>query len=626
MSQFHLLKTRKFWPLFWTQFLGAFNDNFLKNAMVILITFKAVAVFGIPASQMVALAGGVFILPFFLFSATAGQLADKMEKSRLVRWIKLAEIGIMLLAAIGFLSEHFEFLLLVLFLMGLHSTFFGPIKYSILPQHLSEAELVEGNALVEAGTFLAILLGTIAGGVLVSTPNGAGVVSVGLTVVAIIGWLTSRSIPVAPAVAPELEVEWNVARPTLEIYRFTKKNRTVFLSILGISWFWFFGAAVLSLFPPYCKEVLHANQGVVTLFLATFSIGIGLGSMLCSRLSRGHLELGLVPLGSLGISIFVTDLYFVGTPAWALQAEAASVGVMSLLGNGSGWRILFDLLMLSVFSGFFIVPLYTLMQERSEVSHRSRIIAGNNTLNALFMVLSSILILVLLRLNLTIPELFLVLGGLNILVAIYIYTVLPEFMLRLVVWFLANVLYRLRIEGSDQIPKQGAAVLVCNHMSFVDWMVIAAGVRRPVRFIMDHSFAKGPVTRFVLKQAKVILIASAKENPGLLRSAFEKAAEELSAGNVVCIFPEGTITRHGRLNPFKPGVEKMVRDTPVPVIPMALCGLWGSIFSREGGRAIVKRPTRFWSRVKLKIGTPVAAEQVTAELLQQRVAELWDET
>jgi len=353
MSQFHLLKTRKFWPLFWTQFLGAFNDNFLKNAMVILITFKAVAVFGIPASQMVALAGGVFILPFFLFSATAGQLADKMEKSRLVRWIKLAEIGIMLLAAIGFLSEHFEFLLLVLFLMGLHSTFFGPIKYSILPQHLSEAELVEGNALVEAGTFLAILLGTIAGGVLVSTPNGAGVVSVGLTVVAIIGWLTSRSIPVAPAVAPELEVEWNVARPTLEIYRFTKKNRTVFLSILGISWFWFFGAAVLSLFPPYCKEVLHANQGVVTLFLATFSIGIGLGSMLCSRLSRGHLELGLVPLGSLGISIFVTDLYFVGTPAWALQAEAASVGVMSLLGNGSGWRILFDLLMLSVFSGFF---------------------------------------------------------------------------------------------------------------------------------------------------------------------------------------------------------------------------------------------------------------------------------
>lgn len=624
MSQIHLLKTQRFYPLFWTQFLGAFNDNFLKNALVILITFKTSAILGIPSSQMVAVAGGIFILPFFLFSATAGQLADKREKSQLIRLIKIAEIAIMLLAALGFMTEHFEFLLLVLFLMGLHSTFFGPIKYSILPQHLNENELVGGNALVEAGTFLAILLGTIAGGILISVEHGPLLVSVGLICVAGLGWLTSLGVPEAKAVAPKLQVQWNPIPPTLEIYRSTRKNRTVFLSILGISWFWFFGGSFLSLFPPYCKDVLKTDESVVTLFLATFSIGIGVGSLLCERLSRKSLELGLVPLGSIGITLFASDLYWTGIPSWIGNdiGTAAAINAAQFLQQSSGLRIILDLLLMSIFSGFFIVPLYTLIQERADVSYRSRIIASNNILNALFMVLSAGVILVMMRLELTIPQMFLALALMNAVAAIYIYTLLPEFLIRFIIWILANIMYRLKINGDDRIPKQGAAILVCNHVSFVDWMIISAGIKRPIRFIMDHGYAKSAFTRLLLKQGKVILIAPAKENPELLKAAFTQAAQELRDGALVCIFPEGTITKDGKLNPFRSGVEKILAETPVPVVPMALRGLWGSFFSREGGRAIMKMPKRFWSRVELRIGEPLMAQAASADLLYERVGAL----
>lgn len=617
MSQFHLLKAKRFAPLFLTQFLGAFNDNFLKNAIVILITYRAVTVAGVPPAQMVAAAGGIFILPFFLFSATAGQLADKTEKSLLIRWVKITEIGIMLFAGVGFVLELYELLLVALFFMGLHSTFFGPIKYSILPQHLAPEELVGGNALIESGTFLAILIGTIAGGVLILEPSGAWVVSIALTLVAIAGLWTSLPIPKAPAVDPGLTVQWNPIAPTVEILALTRKTRSVFLSILGISWFWFFGGAMLSLFPAFCKDVLGAEPSVVTLFLSIFSVGIGVGSLLCERLSRHQLELGLVPLGSIGISAFTADLFFAGTPA-----ASQGMGVFDFIRDPVGLRITTDLFLLSIFSGFFIVPLYTLMQERSEVSHRSRIIAGNNILNALFMVGSAILLMVLLHLQLSIGQIFLVLAALNALVAVYIYTLLPEFLIRFMIWILANLIYRLKVLGTEKVPTEGPAVLVCNHVSFVDWMVIAAGVKRPVRFIMDHSYAQGFVTRLLCRQAKVILIAPASENPAVLRASFETISQALREGELVCIFPEGRLTPDGKLHSFKTGVEKILRDTPVPVIPMALRGLWGSLFSRKGGRAILKRPTRFWSRVELVISDPIAPEAASAAQLQQKVAEL----
>lgn len=627
MTQLQLLKTRRFLPLFLTQFLGAFNDNLFKNALVMLVTFRAQSVFGIPPAQIVAVAGGVFILPFFLFSAQAGQLADKTEKSRLIRGTKLAEIAIMLVAAAGLYWHHFEWLLVALFFMGAQATLFGPTKYSILPQHLDKDELVGGNAMVEAGTFLAILLGTIGGGLLaLQDPYGPALVGGCIVVVALLGWVASLSIPVAPPVDPGLNFRWNPITPTIEILKFTHKTRSVFQSILGISWFWFFGGFLLSVFPAYCKDVLHADSSVATLFLALFSLGIAIGSMLCERLSRQHLELGLVPFGSLGMSLFALDLFFVGAPEMAASfTDTNLLTVAQFVGNAQGIRILADLTLMAIFGGFFIVPLYTFVQTRSEESHRSRIIAGNNIVNSLFMVAASGLLVGLMKAGLTVPQMFLTLAILNGIVATYIYTVIPEFLLRFLVWGLANLMYRLKVRGSHNIPKEGAAILICNHVSFIDWMILAAGVKRPVRFIMDHSFAKGVFAKALLKQAKVIPIASAKVNATLMNEAFEKAAAELRDGEIVCIFPEGKITHDGAMNPFKPGIERLVQETPVPVIPMALKGLWGSFFSRKDGPALGKAPKRFWSRLELEIGAPIAPGKVTAAGLQEKVAALLGE-
>ena len=395
---------------------------------------------GIPVAQMVSVASGIFILPFFLFSATSGQLADKYEKGKLIRIIKTVEIGIMALATYGFVANQFPFLLLVLFLMGLHSTFFGPLKYSILPQHLKDNELVGGNALIEAGTFLSILLGTIAGGTLVSIPKyGPSIVSGILLLIAMIGWGTSQFVPEAKPLEPELKIQWNPVTPTWQIFKFTTKNRTVFISILAISWFWFFGAATLSLFPVYCKDLLKTNEAVVTIFLACFSIGIGVGSVLCERLSRGGkegggIEIGLVPLGALGMTIFMLDLSFSGRPEAFHPALTNMVGAGELLHHPQGLHVIVDLILLSIFSGLFIVPLNALLQEKSDAAYRSRMIAGNNIVNSFFMVLSSGMTVLLLKFKLSIPQIFLVLAVLNAVASILIFVAMPDFVVRFKAW------------------------------------------------------------------------------------------------------------------------------------------------------------------------------------------------
>ena len=416
MSQLHLMRSRRFWPLFWTQFFGAFNDNLFKNALVILIAFHGVKVMGIAPAQMVPLAGGIFILPFFLFSATAGQWADQQEKSRLVRWIKVFEISIMALATWGFLTQRFAFLLVVLFLMGVHSTFFGPIKYSILPQMLKEEDLVEANALIEAGTFLSILFGTILGGVLIGIDrDGPACVSIALLGVAIAGWLTSRALPVIPAMDPTLRVQWNPFPPTLAIFRSSRRNRPVWLAVVGISWFWFYGAALLSLFPGYCRETLGAGEGTVTLFLALFSIGIGVGSLLCGNLSRGKISLRIAGVGLLGLVVCTAELWRIGRPVAFASVPATHplLGVAGFLSEPSGLWISAVLFLLSVSGGFFIVPLYALMQERAEPSQRSRVVAANNVLNALFMVVAAGLLMGLLGAGVSVPGVFGILAILN---------------------------------------------------------------------------------------------------------------------------------------------------------------------------------------------------------------------
>lgn len=619
-SQFTLLNTRRFAPFFATQFLGAFNDNLFKNALIVLLTFQAVNWTTLAPEVLTNLAAGIFILPFFLFSATAGQLADKYDKAKLARLVKLLEIVIMGVALFGFSTHSLAVLLSALFLLGLHSSLFGPVKYAILPQHLREDELVGGNALVEAGTFVAILIGTLAGGLLAGVAGHPGWVAIAGLVIAVLGYLCSRGIPAAPAPVPELVVSLNPFSETWRNIGFASQNRTVFLSILGISWFWLYGALFLAQFPAYAKNVLGGSETSVTLLLAIFTIGIGLGSLLCERLSAGHVEIGLVPFGSIGLTLFGIDLAFASP---ALLPIGAPLSLADLLALHHTWRVLFDLFALGLFGGFFIVPLYALIQLRSAPEQRARIIAANNILNALFMVCGALAAAGLLGDGLSIPALFGVAALCNAVVAIYIYSLVPEFMLRFIAWLLVHSVYRLQQRGLQNIPEEGAAVLVCNHVSFVDPIVIAAASRRPIRFVMDYRIYRMPVISLIFRHMRAIPIAPARDDAVMMEAAFEEVASALAAGELVAIFPEGRITDSGELYPFRPGVQRIVGRTPVPVIPMALQGLWGSFFSRKDGPAMSKPLRRgLFSKIALVVGTAVAPAAATPEHLQEIVAGL----
>lgn len=615
-----IVNDRKFAPLFWTQFLGALNDNVLKNALIVMATFKGVTVAGLETGSVVALAGGLFIFPFFLFSPLAGQIADKLEKSNLVRVTKVWELLIMIVAALGFYFSNTALLLGVLFLAGMQATLFGPLKYSMLPDLVSSEALIEANAFVEFGTFLAVLIGTIGGGVLVSLPNGESWIVGCLILVSILGLFASLNVPTTPIACPELRLNSNPIPVLKDSYKILKQSEAIFNSILGISWFWFFGAAILSILPVYCKDFLGVGEHVVTCFLAMFTIGIGVGSILCELLSFRRVEIGLVPIGSLGISIFLTDLYFTG-PSWLVD-EHQLLSLSQFLDTSNGPRLLFDFFMMALFGGFFILPLYTLLQGRSRPESRSRVIASNNIMNSVFMVAASLLIMLAHKVYLGYTQIFLILAGLNLSVAFYIYSIVPEFTLRFLSWIVARALYRIKIFNDGEIPKEGAVVLVCNHVSYIDWLIVLALVRRPVRFIMYYKFFDIPVLKYLMKQAKVIPIAGAKEDPRILEAAFTSISQELRAGEIVCIFPEGKITRDGKMDIFRTGIERILANDPVPVIPMALQGLWGSLFSWEGGRVLLKWPRRWLSRIHLVVGKSIPGAEATAGSLATQVQAL----
>jgi len=618
-SQFSLLAQRRFAPFFATQFLGAFNDNVFRNGLVILLTFSGTQVAGMDASQLAFVAGALFILPFFLFSATAGQLADKFEKSRLFRAIKIMEIVLMIIAAISFMTGSYAMLMLVLFLMGFQSAMFGPVKYAYLPQQLETDELVGGNALVESGTYVAIILGLLVGGLAISVESTSQVVLAALLVcISLLGYLASRRIPITKAVDPELKINWNVFTETWRIVGYARKKRSVFLSILGISWFWFYGSVITLQLPAYTLVVLHGNETITTLLLIAFALGVGMGSLLCERMSGHRIELGLVPFGSIGLSLFAIDLYF----AHPLTSTVSINTIGEFIAHPGGWRVLIDLTLIGAFGGFYSVPLYAMVQERADRQHLSRIIAANNILNAFFMVAASIMAIALLYLGLSNPELFLVLAVLNAVVAIYIFGLLPEFLVRFLAWILISLLYRIRTTGVENIPHRGPAVLVCNHVSFVDALVVGGCVHRPVRFVMHYKIFQIPLLKFIFKTAKTIPIASARENAALLQESYDRIDEELQAGNIVCIFPEGAITRDSEIHSFRPGIEKIIERNPVPVIPVALCGLWGSWFSRQSGGGIRKVPGKLFSRVEVRIGDPVKPDDVTAGKLELLVRTL----
>jgi 1-acyl-sn-glycerol-3-phosphate acyltransferase len=619
-SQFALMSQRRFAPFFWVQFFGAFNDNLFKTALVVALGFDAASWTTMSASTITNLIPGLFILPYVVFSATAGQIADKFEKAGLSRLVKWLEVAIMAMTGIGWMTHTLWLLILGVVGMGVHSTLFGPVKYAYLPQQLKPEELMGGNGMIEMGTFVGILLGQVLGAVLVATPGvGLQLVAGGTLVTAVVGLVASYGVPATPAPAPKLRINWNFVTESVRNIRHSAGNRTVFLSMLGNSWFWFYGALVLAQFPVYAKDYLHGDSSVFVLLLTVFSLGVGTGSLLCERLSGHKVEIGLVPFGAIGMTVFGADLYFASTG----YLNTAAVVWNTFIQQDSALRILFDVVMIGVFGGFFIVPLFALIQTRCDPEHLSRTIAGMNILNALFMVAATGTAIVLLGQGFTIPELFLATALMNAVVAMYIFSLVPEFLMRFLAWMLIHTFHHVKTIDADRIPESGPAVLVCNHVSYVDAIVIGAASPRPIRFVMDHRIFKLPLLGWIFRTAKAIPIAPAKEDPWLMEKAFVDIAQALHEGDLVCIFPEGKLTSTGDMSEFKGGIAKIVERSKVPVIPMALRGLWGHLLSRSQDNVFERAFRKGWrSSLALAVGQPVPPHDVTPELLHTQVAQL----
>ncbi|PSW21010.1 MFS transporter [Photobacterium sanctipauli] len=614
--QSRLLTKQRFLPYFLTQALGAFNDNIYKNVLLILIAFAAPGTLPLDSDLVINLAAGLFILPFFLFSASAGVLSDKYDKAQIMRIVKMAEIVIMSLAAIAFISESYTALLVLLFLMGTQSAFFGPAKYALLPQHLRKEELVSGNALVETGTFLAILIGTLLAGVIANADNATTIAAISVVTFAIIGFLCSRWIPEAKPSNPDLVFKWQPVKQTRLTLGIARKDKTVFQCIMGISWFWFLGACYLTQFPNFAKLYLGGNAAAVSFLLTLFSIGIAVGSLLCDRLSGHRIEPGIVPLGSMGITVFGAGLMFT-TPA----SMPETLSIIEFITHPELFGVFVSLTLLGVSGGIFIVPLYAMMQHRAQSHERAQIIAANNIWNAIFMVVSAISGIIFLSvLDLSIPLFFLFLSVLNFVVVLYIYTQAPDFFWRFLVWVVSHTMYRVKHKDLANIPTEGGVLIVSNHVSYMDALLLAGACPRPIRFLMDRDIYNLPLIRSFCKACKVIPI-DATDRKSVMK-AFVKVSKYLERGDVVCVFPEGQLTYDGEVAPFMRGIDLIIKRSPVPVVPVALQGLWGSYFSREGGRALLKIPKRFWSKVNIIVGSPIDSKQANSEILREEVLTL----
>jgi 1-acyl-sn-glycerol-3-phosphate acyltransferase len=622
-SQWRLLGQRRFGPFYLAQLLGAANDNLFKFGFTLLASYGAGRAWGLSAEMASNLIAGLFVLPFLLFSATAGQMADRWPKAWLMRAVKGLEVLIMGLGAWGFCATALWPLLAGIALLGIHSATFGPAKYAYLPEELSDAELVGGNGLVEMGTFVAILAGSVTGGALIGSGGGEGArwLSGLCMALALVGFAASWFIPARPAKASE-PINWNPVSETWRNLASLKGQRAVFLSLMGVSWLWFFGAALLAQFAPFAKDTLGAGPAVSTALLCAFSLGIGVGSALCEKLSGGKIELGLVPFGSIGMSLFALDLAWVSS-GWAKGAEPLTLA--AFWAHPGAFRLAADLTLLAAFAGFYSVPLYAIIQSRCAPERRARVAAANNILNSLFMLVSAGLCAVALGpFGWSEPRLFAALGVANALVAIWIYRLMPEFLMRFLVWLGVHAIYRFRKGGLENIPAEGPAVIALNHVSFVDALIALALSPRPPRFVMDSGIFKIPVLSFIFRQARAIPIAPKGKDPETNARAFEEIARALEAGELVAIFPEGAITRDGELAPLRPGIMKIVERTPAPVIPMALGGLWGSFFSRKhgNGRAMSRPFAGGWMRrITARAGAPMP-EGWTLEQLRERILEL----
>jgi len=616
-NQFELLKQRRFLPFFLTQALGAFNDNVFRNAMLALMVYQM----GLSTEQSTLyanLAPALFILPYFLFSATAGQIAEKVEKAKLIRITTAMEIVIMSVAAFGFIYGNPMLLLFCLFLTGVQSTLFGPVKYAILPQVLAPEELTGGNGLVEMGTSISILVGMIAGMSLLMIPGyGPEAAAIAMIALAVAGHLVSRAIPMAPAIAPNLKINPNLFAESLHVLRMVKHNNVVRRAVFGVSWFWFVGTLLSAQLPNYAKLHMGGAESLNLLALALFSIGTGLGSLWCEKLSQRTIEIGLVPFGALGMTVFCADLYF----ARPGLAPETGLSLMQFLAQTGSFRIMADLTLIGLFAGFFIVPLFALIQSRTEKQVLSRVIAGMNIQNAVFIVAAAITGIALQRFaGLNIPEVYLLLAILNFLVLVYLMLLVPEFFLRFLAWIYIRLMYRLEVHGVEKhVPDEGPALLVCNHVSYMDALLLSSAIPRPIRFVMYYKIFNTPFARWAFKAARAIPIAGKHEDAALMARAFDEVQQALADGELVCIFPEGKLTPDGEIGPFKTGMERILAVNPVPVVPMAIRGMWASIFSRSGIINTLRLPSRFRAHVTILAEAPVDGANAKAVDMEEKV-------
>lgn len=595
--------------MFWAQFFGALNDNVFKNALVILVLYKGWTMGDLEPEKFAVIAGAIFITPFLLFSAWGGQLADGMDKAKLVKFLKSGEVVISFIAVAGLLTHTAPLLLLALFGFASQSAFFGPVKYGILPQLLEPDELLGGNALVETGTSLAILVGTMLGGVLAS--HDARSVAAATFVIAIVGRMFATAVPSAPAPGNPRRKSW--VQANWQALSLTWQTVPMLLTVLGISWFWLFGSTCLTLIPLYSRNVLHGNEHVTTLLLAAFSVGIGVGSQACEKLSNGRMELGWVPIGSIGMTVFALDFSLLRFPP-AVERTA-----LELFQSPQTVRMLIDLTGIAISGGLFIVPLYTFIQKRSADSTRSRLLAGNSLWNSAFIILSTVIIFACISHGINLSEIFFGLALANILTAFLAYRKLPEFTLRLFVVLVCKVCYSLRVYGRQRVPEEGACVIVANHVTLVDWLFLASGTDRPVRFVMFHAYYNLPMVHYIFRDGGAIPIGSGKSHPEILKKAFESIHQALQNEEMVIIFPEGKLTTDGEVDEFKRGVERILERDPVPVLPMALKGLWGTRWSRAEERRFHWRPP-----IDMVVGHMIPPEEVTAGKLREVVLELLD--
>ena len=615
-KQIELLRARRFLPLLLTQTTGAFNDNLFKSAFIMLITYGAAA--GPDPGVVAAIAGGALIAPFFLFSATAGELADRFERSRLLRILKAAELVAVFGAAAALLTGNLALSLMLLFVLGTQAAFASPVKYALLPQHLATAELVDGNALMEAGTFLSILAGTIAGGVAVAIAWGPAACCLLLLVCAGFGFAASLRVPMAPAPTPNLRLSWNLVTATAGILRHAWERRDVRLSILGASWFWLVGAVSLSQLPSFAKMTLGADSNVVVLFLAAFSIGVGVGSTLCGRLMHGEVSARYVPLAALGMTVFSFDLGIAARAA--VPAQTGLIGVVDFLSQLGGLRIFGDLLGLAVSGGFFVVPLYAIIQNRSEEASRARIIAANNVVNALFMAGAAAVTAGLIATGLDTPALFLILGIANALVTVWICKLLPQDVLRMLARILFRLAYRVEVTGLENAAAAGDRVIIVpNHVSFLDAPLVAAFLPGLPVFAIDPAQMQRRWVRPFLSAVDVFPMEPSRP---MAAKSLIKAIRE---GSRCVIFPEGRLNvTGGALMKVYDGPALIADKSEAMVLPVRLDGVEFTPFSRLAGR--LRR--RWFPKVAITILPPrrlaVPAELRGRARRQQAGAALYD--